>query len=230
MKKVLSTKTLDPDALAYAQTQNLHVQCVDFIETRPVKFTLPPTNFSAIAFTSSNAVKYFFAEAGSAAHIKNKKVFAIQGKTADELLARGITADITGPSAEELGLAITGSDFTGSVLHICGNLRLPVLENKLKAAGIAYQDMPVYETILTRRKINESFDAVLFFSPSGVDGFMAMNDVSDNTLCCCIGSTTAQALKEKRKDANIITSPQPSPVAMLKAVANYWGNTTNTKI
>ena len=230
MKKVLSTKTLDSDALAYAQTQNLHVQCVDFIETRPLQFTLPSTYFSAIAFTSSNVVKYFFAEASSAALIKNKKVFAIQGKTADELLARGITADITGPSAEGLGLAITGSNFKGSVLHVCGKLRLPVLENKLSAAGIDYLDLPVYETILNYRKINEKLDAVLFFSPSGVDGFLAMNDVSDSTLCCCIGSTTAQALKEKRKNATIITSSQPSPVAMLTAVANYWGNTTNTKI
>lgn len=63
MKKVLSTKTLDSDTLAYAQTLQLDVQCMDFIETTAFPFKLElfiNKNFDALAFTSASAVKFFF--------------------------------------------------------------------------------------------------------------------------------------------------------------------------
>ena len=60
---MLSTKTLDSDTLAFAQTLNLEVECVDFIETVAAAFNaknMQAQNFDAVAFTSANAVKFFF--------------------------------------------------------------------------------------------------------------------------------------------------------------------------
>lgn len=222
---MLSTKTLDPETLAYAQSLNLNVQCTDFIETSPVSFEIKDIdtgNFDAVVFTSANAVKYFFENKDAWNLLRSKLVFALEGKTNDALLVYEVIASGKAASANELA-DVMAAEAVQSVLHICGNLRLETLEDKLKQAGIGYKDLAVYRTgILTDKKITEHFDAVLFFSPSGVDGFFSLNHVTDKTVCCCIGETTAQALRGKNKTANIIIPQQPSPVAMLAAVANYW--------
>ena len=228
MKKVLSTKTLDGDALAYAQTQNLDVQCIDFIETTAIPFHLENIflkNFDAIAFTSANAVKYFFKNSGEKDLLKGKQVYALQGKTSEELLARGIITDLGANSASELADVIISGKSARSVLHVCGNLKLAVLEQKLDHALIKYEDLVVYQTLtLVNKKVTGPFDAILFFSPSGVDGFMALNNFENETVCCCIGQTTRLALKEKRSAANIILPDQPSPISMLSAVTDYFNN------
>ena len=226
MMKVLSTKTLDSDVLAFAETLNLQVVCMDFIEITAMPFdikNIDPKNFDTVAFTSANAVKYFFENSESVELIKDKAVFALQGKTGEELLSRGIKANVTGNTAAELADNIIEAKPGKAVLHVCGNLKLPVLENKLKVAGIGYSDLIVYTTVLCNQlKINEVFDAILFYSPSGVEAFFGQNDVGGNTVCCCIGHTTANALRAKKNTVNIITSQQPTSAAMLTVVADYW--------
>ena len=228
MKTVLSTKTLDGAMLAFAQTLKLDVQCIDFIETTALPFNLDFTvlqTFDAIAFTSANAVKFFFENELAASLINGKAVFALRGKTSEELLAKGLEANAEAASANELADEIARNQTIKSVLHIGGNLRLPVLENKLKAAGISYNDLAVYQTkVLDNNQVNQPYEAILFFSPSGVEGFMGSNNFEAETVCCCIGQTTANALKEKKSTANIIISNQPSPKAMLTAVADYFNN------
>jgi uroporphyrinogen-III synthase len=224
MKTVLSTKTLEPDALAYAQTLNLDVRCMDFIETAVVPFDLKniaPESFDALVFTSANAVKYFFDAEISRNLLRGKEVFALEGKTKDELLAKGVKIDAEASSADELAEVIIDNRCR-SVLHICGNLKLNVLENKLQQAGFRYQDLVVYRTDILPKKVTELYDAILFFSPSGVESFLALNNLDDKVVCCCIGSTTAQALKEKSGAAKIITPVQSLPVAMLSEVWGYW--------
>ncbi len=226
MKKVLSTKTLDRETLAYAQTQNLDVQCEDFIETAAFPFkleSLSSKNFDALAFTSAAAVKYFFENKNAAAFAGGKQIFAIQGKTQDELLAKGIEVDITAANAQELATAIIKSGKAKDVLHISGNLRLPVLEEELFKGGILYTDLMVYQTGTKAKKIaDNSFDAIMFYSPSGVESFLSKNQLNDNQICCCIGNTTAQALKEKNSTATIIVPGQPTPQSMLATVSKYF--------
>ena len=226
MKKVLSTKTLDGETLAYALTQNLDVQCEDFIETTAFPFKLELLNgksFDALAFTSPVAVKYFFENKNAIAFATGKQIFAIQGKTREELLVKGFKADIIAASANELAVAVIKSGTSKDVLHICGNLRLPVLEEELYKGGVQYTDLMVYQTGTKAKKIAvNSFDAIMFYSPSGVESFLTRNELNDNMVCCCIGNTTAQALKEKKNSATIILAEQPTPQSMLFELANYF--------
>lgn len=222
---MLSTKTLDSDTLAYAQTLQLDVQCMDFIETTAFPFKLElfiNKNFDALAFTSASAVKFFFENKGAASFANNKQVFAIQGKTQEELLARGIQTDISAASAHELAAAIIKSNVAKDVLHICGNLRLPVMEDNMREAGILYTDLMVYQTGTKAKKVNDAFDAILFYSPSGVESFLVLNNIDNETVYCCIGNTTARELKEKKSTITIILPEQPSPQSMLTAVSNYF--------
>jgi len=225
MKKVLSTKTLDSDTLAYAQTLQMDVQCMDFIETAAFPFKFEPfasKNFDALVFTSASAVKYFFENKAAAAFVESKKIFALQGKTREELLVRGIQTDISAASAHELASAIIQNKAAKDILHICGNLRLTVMEESLQQAGILYTDLMVYQTGTKAKKAADKFDAILFYSPSGVESFLALNNLDDETVYCCIGNTTAQELKERSNSITIILPEQPSPQSMLTAVSNHF--------
>src|ERR1019366_2683238 len=88
MKKVLSAKTLDKNTIAYAHSLNLDIQCMDFIETSALTFdtfTIAGQPVDGFVFTSANAVKYFFEKPDAPGFLKDKKVFALAGKTNDEL-------------------------------------------------------------------------------------------------------------------------------------------------
>ena len=68
--------------------------------------------------------------------------------------------------------------------------------------------MKFIETPLTPQNIKgENVDAILFFSPSGVESYLKDNKIK-NEICFCIGETTASALENKTK--NIIIAEQPT--------------------
>ena len=64
----------------------------------------------------------------------------------------------------------------------------------------------VYDTALNFKKINAAPDAILFYSPSGVESHTKMNTISDSS-CFCIGKTTAKALPEQPKDLVVLENP-----------------------
>lgn len=217
MKQVLSTKTLNEETLAYARTLNLNVQCKDFIKIVPISFELNNTGFDSIAFTSSNAAKFFLKKPDAKELLKTKTVFALSGKTANIL---NWPSAIVANSAEKLAGKII-SYKSKWALHPCGNLKLDILEEKLKQAYIKYSHLIVYETKLNVIKINKNYDTVLFYSPSGIKSFLSANKWNTSTIACCIGETTAEAFNKIHSNATIIVSESPTPEAMLKTVANY---------
>jgi len=225
--KVLSTKTLDEETIAYARSLNIALHCVDFIDVSKVEFSIPafPQQLDAVAFTSANAVKYFFDDSSAFAFLRNKKVFSLSGKTAIALSRLGVVPVMQAESAGSLADKIIQGYSNQSVLHVCGLQRLNVLERKLKDAGINYTPLVVYKTSLRKDiQMNEPFDAVMFFSPSGVEGFFKANDLGAETICCCIGQTTAVELQHKKAGIKIIVSPEPGPVAMIDCIAAHFKN------
>ena len=77
----------------------------------------------------------------------------------------------------------------------------------------------VYETKQKSYKINQAFDGILFFSPSGVKSFLE-NNALDNKTCFCIGTTTAKALENRTK--NIIIASQPTVENVIDEVIKYY--------
>jgi uroporphyrinogen-III synthase len=224
--KVLSTKTLDSKTIVYAHSLNLDVHGVDFIKIEKAGFDLHSiqlVNADTIAFTSANAVKYFFQDEKAVALLKDKKVLSLSGKTKEALLGNTIEPIFTADNSDDLAFLIIQMQNIKSVLHICGNLALGVLEEKLKKEGIAYNQLVVYQTILQKDlALNENFDAVMLYSPSGVESFFTSNPFNISTVYCCIGVTTASSLKEKYNDAKIILPQQTSPESMIEAIKKYF--------
>jgi uroporphyrinogen-III synthase len=226
MIKVLSTKLLETETLSYATSLDMEVQCNAFIEIVPFAFDLQSMQaetFDAVAFTSSNSVIHFFNQPDAVKLLDNKDVFSLSGRTSDELLKRNIQPTFTAINADSLARLIIETRLTRSVLHIGGNLTLDTLEQKLKAAGIVYKPLTVYTTVLHKEiLVDDTFDAILFYSPSGVESFLTNNRPGNATVCCCIGATTATALRASFADAKIIFPKQPTPESMLDAISLHF--------
>ena len=228
MLRVLSTKILDEKLVDTARDMGMSLDCMEVIGTRVLDFdrsALQSDTYDAIVFSSSNAVKSFLGNKETTVlapspleRAGGEVVFAISGKTKDELEKNGIVPVAVGDSSEQLAEKIVSEGTIRSVLHICGNLRMDVLEKKLMAADISYKALVVYETLPLDNKVDASYDAVMFYSPSGVDSFSTKNKLNHDTLYCCIGETTAAKLKGIDGNVIIVVAKEPKPEAMLTAI------------
>ncbi|MDB5280939.1 MAG: hypothetical protein JWO06_14 [Bacteroidota bacterium] len=225
MKKVLSTKTLDKETVAYAHKLNMDIQCLDFIEVSRVSFKNSPLlvqGFDSIVFTSANAVKFFFEFDKALTLAKRKNIFSLNAKTTEMLDKYGIKPTGMAKNADELADVIIKNKYVQAVLHVCGNLRLDLLGEKLETAQIKYLPLVVYKTVpLNIAGHNEIFDAVMFFSPSGAESFFSANDLAEGAVSCCIGETTATKVKE-RSTAKVVLPSQATPRSMIETLANVF--------
>jgi uroporphyrinogen-III synthase len=224
MLRVLSTKQLDEDLSDIALDMGIDLTCIDFIRVLDLDFdisALTPVSFDAMVFTSGNAVRSFFENEQIEASDWTKPIYAISGKTKDELAVYGIKAVATAANALELADRILEDTRIKSVLHICGNLRLEILEDKLKASGVGYTPFMVCETMMSSTILDTTFDAIMFYSPSGVESFAMKNKLNPDTLYCCIGGTTAEALRSKDAKLSVVISNEPTPEAMLTAIKDF---------
>jgi uroporphyrinogen-III synthase len=143
-------------------------------------------------------------------------------KTKDLLTQNGFNViAYTGYAADlaEIISLIYGKE---SYTFFSGNLRRDVLPNTLKENGITFNEIEVYETNITSKKIKEKLDGILFFSPSGVESYFKLNTIKDE-ICFCIGETTAEAL-ENKKVKNIIIAEKPSVENVITEVVEYYKN------
>lgn len=186
---ILSTKKLLPNQkqeLAYA---NINLIEEDFIETNSKNVELSTVNDNLI-FTSQNAVQSILNHP-NVEKLKSKNVFSVGIKTKDLLTENGFNViAYTGYAAdlaEIISLIYANEKFT----FFSGNLRRDVLPNTLTENEIIFNEIEVYETNITSKKIKEKLDGILFFSPSGVESYLKENTIKDET-CFCIGETTAE--------------------------------------
>ena len=220
MIQILSTKTLLDNQREALTNANLNVVEVDFIETKSQAFELNGINDNLI-FTSQNAVQSFLLDPKSE-DLKTKNVFCVGLKTKTILEDNGfnvlVDTDYSSDLAEIISLIYNKESYT----FFSGNLRRDILPNTLKENGITFNEIEVYETNLTPKKITTKLDGILFFSPSAVESYLKLNKIK-NEICFCIGETTAEALEEK-EIANIIIAAEPSVENVIDEVIAYYNN------
>ena len=205
MIQILSTKTLLNNQREALTNANLNVVEVDFIETKSQAFELNGINDNLI-FTSQNAVQSFLLDPKSE-DLKTKNVFCVGLKTKILLSENGFNVIAYTGYAEDLAEIITLIYANESYTFFSGNLRRETLPQALKEAKIKFNEIQVYETKLTPQKIKTPVDAILFFSPSGIESYLKENKIKNET-CFCIGTTTSSALEGITK--NIIIADQPT--------------------
>ncbi len=220
--KILSTKILDTDIIEQAASDNISIECVPFIETKYIADVDLQQQINGLGillkdviFTSANAVK---AVAQSLANPPAWGIFCISGSTKKAVQQFFPGSKILGsaPYGDILADKILQRKEVSEVLFFCGSRRLDTIPQTLSNAGIAVQELVVYETTLTPVKIDSAYQGILFFSPSAVESFFQLNRLSSDTTVFAIGETTADALRKHCDDVRV--SAETTQQGILKVV------------
>jgi uroporphyrinogen-III synthase len=167
----------------------------------------------AAIFTSSNAVKAVQRQLdGPPAWNALYCLSGITAKLASQAFPQVPLAG-TAPAAAELAERIKAAEVP-TVHFYCGDLRLDVLPGLLQEAGIAVTEYVVYETQLTPVRLQEAYDAIVFYSPSGAASFFSVNN-SPSAVLFAIGRTTAAAVQQYTS-GEVITSREQSKQGLLQ--------------
>lgn len=217
MIRILSTKKLQSNQKQFLLNAGFAVVEADFIEIQNKDFTFSNI-YNNLIFTSGNAVKAV-SNHSDVQNIRRNPAFCVGEKTADLLDENGFTVQEIANNAAELAKIIIAQYSTESFTFLNGNLRLDELPNQLKNANVLWNEVEVYQTILTPNPINSTFDGILFYSPSAVESFLSANKITNET-CFCIGHTTAKALENSTK--NIVIANQPSVENTIIQAINYY--------
>ena len=246
---ILSTKTLGDKARAYIQAQGWTLREEDFIEIQglfgyPGKNTMDQPLLNAWwdkrktfddihGFLNNEGVALFTSENGvrnlpyplDHDTLNTWSVACLPGKTLDAVHQRFREEQVvqTAKNARELADAIVKDGRFTKAVFFCAVDHLPDLPRILRQAGIEVMEFPVYETTGTPKVIDTPYDAVLFFSPSGVSSFFQQNQLRPGTICFAIGETTAETIKDYT-DERIIISESPTQDDLLTSVRFYYDN------
>lgn len=214
---ILSTKKLLQNQKQLLLDANISIIEEDFIETKIKNFELSIVNDNLI-FTSQNAVQSVL-QYPKWDELKAKNVFSVGMKTKALLAENGFNVvAYTGYAsdlAEIISLVYPRETFT----FFSGNLRRDVLPNTLEENGVVFNEIEVYETNITSKKITNTLDGILFFSPSAVESYLKMNTIKEE-ICFCIGETTAEAL-ENKKVKNIVIADKPTVENVIERAISY---------
>lgn len=233
--KILFTKSLDKEkvteklgtvTLSISTPLNINsvevsVDFVDVIQVQTIKTKPFGLNNNSLIFTSVNGVKAFFENGFSAnenfAEPKNyNKIYVVGSQTKKELRKHNFGTFKLCKNANELSQFIIENSVNEKFLHFCGDIALDILDEKLPLQNISYKKILVYKTKLLYPKIDEKYQAIVFFSPSGVRSFAKFNSF-DNVTIFSIGKTTTSEL-EKLTDNKIITSTENTLADLLNLI------------
>ena len=215
---IVSTKKLLPLQKQLLSDAGISVLEEDFIETKIKNFELSKVHENLI-FTSQNAV-HSILQHSNCDELKGKSVFCVGMKTKELLTENGFDVVAYTGYASDLAEIISLIYSSESFTFFSGNLRRDVIPNTLKENGITFNEIEVYETDITSKKMTSKQDGILFFSPSGVESYFKLNSIKDET-CFCIGETTAETLVNK-KVKNIIIAEKPSVESVITQVIEYY--------
>src|SRR5690606_27157561 len=101
------------------------------------------------------------------------------------------------------------------IAFFAGNIRRNTLTEAIMEKGISFNEYLVYQNEESSVKIEAKTDGLLFFSPSGVKSYLKQNSITTQ-MCFCIGTTTADALKDITK--NVVIANQQTIEELIKLI------------
>ncbi|HVZ25994.1 MAG TPA: uroporphyrinogen-III synthase [Sediminibacterium sp.] len=108
----------------------------------------------------------------------------------------------------------------------CGDKRRPELPDFLRSNGVEVVELVVYQTLLTPVQLKKQYQAILFYSPSAVESFFAVNIVPAETMLFAIGSTTAKRIADLCRN-RVIQAAIPGKQALLEAAIGYFNQSSS---
>lgn len=210
---ILSTKTLTPSQRNLVLAAgNISLVQYDAIKIQFIDFEMPDEVKNAI-FTSQNTVKAIH---NSEFIIQN--CYCVGQKTTSLLKNSGINVIKTTEYGSELGRYIAENHKNEKFYFFCGNKRREEMPAILTEAGVDFEEVMVYNNELSPKRFEQAFDAILFYSPSGVQSFAEKNGFGES-LAVCIGKTTAAEVKTHTKNIKIANATTVESVIAKAVIA-----------
>ncbi|HYW34643.1 MAG TPA: uroporphyrinogen-III synthase [Balneolaceae bacterium] len=175
-------------------------------------------------FTSKNGVRALEQMMESGLQVRPEiQLFAVGSKTQKALQDLGLDAKIPfQQDSEHLAELIIEEGKIDSVIYFHGNLSRGTMSDTLTEKGIEVIGVEVYKTHIQPVEMpREPVEAILFYSPSAVEGFK-QGQGFDEPLppLFAIGPTTAGALEEET-DQPVNKADKPDTKMLLQTVSTY---------
>lgn len=211
MKKILLTKEIEQKLLFSYLSENFLIESQSFISVEFQELKPYSLENKSIIFTSANGVKAFFKNQFL---LKNTQaIYSVGKKTEKTLHTFGFQPTKVKKNAAELANYLRENKREEIFIHFGGNLSLDIFNDK----KINYQKEIIYQTKLLYPKITQTYHAIVFFSPSGVESFIKNNSL-ENRMIFSIGETTSKTLKKYTKK-RIFTSKKNTLTDLLEILS-----------
>lgn len=137
----------------------------------PVAAGLTPDDAVAVAVTSANAMRH--APEEIIATLAALPCHAVGKRTAQAARRAGFLSVSEGPGDAEALADSLAADFSGkTIVYLCGRVRFPAFEQRLKTAGVRVDAVETYDTlavgysdeVILERLSGQPADAVLLYS------------------------------------------------------------------
>lgn len=198
---ILLTRSLDISLLPAFQNREVHLDAIPFISTSLVHTPEVRQQLDGWAgqpvlalFTSSRAVE------AVASLLPQWPLFwqaACVGAVTATTIRRcwpHATISQVAHDAAALAQSTIAAHADLPAVHFCGQRRMPTLQQAFAAAGRPLAEVVLYQTQLCPQRVNRSYSAVLFCSPSAVESFFSVNSVERDCQLLAIGGSTAAAV------------------------------------
>lgn len=218
VSNIFSTKKLTE-----GQLQLFHNDVVanseDFIQ---IKLNRIPKHFiknkiDNIIITSKNAVESLTTNISSE-ELQFKNIYCVGRRTKKLIEQRIGKVAHSERNAKRLADYLVEFMDGTEVTYFCSNLRLDDLPSTLENNNISVTEIEAYETAFASKKIDDTVEGVMFYSPSTVQSYMKENQA--NKIAFCIGETTAKEAKKSFKDVRI--AKLPTVESVIELVNEYF--------
>ncbi len=226
--RILITGDIDEALLNEMNLKDSAVDIIPFIHTENIrtkriqeKIEMVLQLNTIVVFTSVNAVEAI------SEYLQNKKpdwkVYCIGNITihAVENFFGKESVVATADNAIALAEKIIATKEVSEIYFFCGDKKRNELPELLKENNIAVNEIEVYSTTILHHKLEKDYDAILFFSPSAVDGFFSKNTVNEKTILFAIGRTTAAEIK-KFTENEIVISDKPGKRELIEKAICFF--------
>jgi len=244
--RILSTRPLEAALLEQAAGRGILIDTLSFIATEPLVDETLQSRIRDLAqhclvavFTSMNAVEAVASILGLQPDgvIPRWQIFSIGYATQQLVRQYWGERSLAGTAASASALADTilskwkdgireegikkATGMPREVTFFCGDQRREDLPEKLRGQGVGVNEVIVYNTIRTPHKVAQTYDGIVFFSPSAVHSFFLENSIPASTLLFAIGQTTADTIRTYTLNRTLL-SGSPEKEALIQQVIDYY--------
>ena len=203
--KILSTKILSENLKEIFDDNKFDLFEHDFIKIGSLNFELPNHDGSWI-FTSQNAVNAVFSISKSMDLIFNK-IYCVGENTKSALSKKGQKVVKNSRNSSKLANFISKHAKNEKFIFCRSNIKNDNFTDFFKKEKIDLKEIVVYDNQPNSIVLKDKFEAIMFYSPSGIKSFLKNNQLG-SSHCICIGETTASYAKNY--SSNVLSCKTPS--------------------